>query len=627
MKQKGNILVKPEIRTQYLKNARSEKVTYLELPSYDGAGYSLDADIKGGGIHFEEIRRLLSKERLSRVIALTADTLEMGLMAVMYLAMGLDIRREDLPFGMEEVFHEDEERYYESSRQIPVIYDQELCSYLRRDASPFESSGFLMGQQSVKDEKKPYWCDCMRESVCLVMTEGMTNDVCFEAASLFRHNQRVYVLFLEEDLADLSFDELPFGTYDKEQFRALRNNFILSNAADEASISFEGEDSRPYYRNILRQNLKQREIKVKRGFSYERIVNLASAIKKTEVCQMIDKIINYAIKDMDLREPLTLANSDFLFIDHFMRKGDNGKPQEKGRQLLEKNLVGIEDIKQQVYDTIGVMKYNRIRSQMKIGESQFHNVHVMLGAPGTAKTTVARYMGMMMFDEKLLPDNRFICINGAELKGMYVGHSAPKTKALFEKYDVIIIDEAYSIVETDGKTDSFGNEAIAQLIIELERHSTDKLVIFAGYGGEDVPDKDNRMLAFLDANPGIKSRITSTFYFKSYTAKDMTDILRRIAENSNYQMEEEGFGIAEEFFRLRVKEQDFGNGREARALLETAVLYAARRTMASGKTEFSKKDMTVLTAEDVRQAAEKMKKGFGSRNTGKKRIGFGMGGA
>ena len=36
-------------------------------------------------------------------------------------------------------------------------------------------------------------------------------------------------------------------------------------------------------------------------------------------------------------------------------------------------------------------------------------------------------------EEKLLPDDRFICVNGAELKGMYVGHSAPKTKVLFEK--------------------------------------------------------------------------------------------------------------------------------------------------------------------------------------------------
>lgn len=620
--QTDKILVKPEIKTMYLKNARSEKVTYLELPSYLGDGYSVETDIRNGGIQFGGIKKLMEKQKLSRVIALTADTLEMGLMAVMYLAMEMNGRRTDLPFDVDDMLPGEQDKYYESSVHIPLIYDQELYSYLHDDSLPFESNGFLLERRSAKDGSRPYWCGCTGEAVCLVMTESMASDVCLEAVSLFRYNRRVYVLFLESDNTEDSFMDLPFQTYDREHFHALRSNFILSCAADEALVSFGEKDEKPYYRNVLKQNLKQRQIKVKRGFSYERIVNLAGTIEKKERCQMLDKIINYAVKDMEENVPLMLSNKDFLFIDHFVRKGENSPAKENGRTLLEKNLVGMEEIKQQVYDTVNVMKYNRIRSQMKIGESRFHNVHVMLGAPGTAKTTVAKYMGMMMFDEKLLPDSRFICINGAELKGMYVGHSAPKTKDLFEKHDVIIIDEAYSIVESDGNTDSFGNEAIAQLIIELEKHSADKLVIFAGYGGEDISEKDNRMLAFLDANPGIKSRITTTFYFRSYTAEDMTRIFKRIAENSSYRLEEEGLDAAAEFFQTRVKERDFGNGREARVLLETAVLFAARRVMASGKTNFSKRDMTILAAEDVRQAAEKMNRGFGSRTTGQKRIGF-----
>ncbi len=624
MQQIERILVKPDIKTVYLKNTQSEKITYLALPPYEEYNYSLEKDIKEGGVQFDGIKKLLDKSKLSRVITLTTDTLEMGLMAIVYLAMELNNRRTEPPFDMEDMSMINREKYYESSMRIPIIYDKELSAYLNDDPSLYECNGFLLEEQSVKNRNKPYWTECTRESVCLIMTESMANDICFEAVNLFEENYQVYVLFLDSDKTETNLLELPFGTYSTEQFHAIRNNFILSFATDEALVSFEDKNAKPYYRNILRQNLKQHEIKVKRGFSYERIVNLAAAIKKNEICQMIAKIINYAIKDMERNVPLTLSNGDFLFIDHFVKQKESSAKTESGRTLLEKNLVGLDEIKQQVYDVVNVMKYNQIRRQMNIGESQFHNVHVMLGAPGTAKTTVARYMGMIMFDEKLLPDNRFICINGAELKGMYVGHSAPKTKSLFESYDVIIIDEAYSIVSTDGKTDSFGNEAIAQLIIELEKHSTDKLVIFAGYGGKDVSEKDNRMLAFLDANPGIKSRITSTFYFKSYTAEDMTCIFRRIAENSHYRLDEACFKLVTEFFQTRVKERDFGNGREARSLLETTVLFAARRTMASGKTDFSKKDMTVLTMEDLLQAVEKMKKGFGSRAISKKRMGFYM---
>lgn len=289
---------------------------------------------------------------------------------------------------------------------------------------------------------------------------------------------------------------------------------------------------------------------------------------------------------------------------------------------METNLVGIHEIKQQVYDVVNVMKYNQMRSRMNIGGSHYHNVHVMLGAPGTAKTTVAKYMGLMMFDEKLLPDNRFICINGAELKGMYVGHSAPKTKALFEKYDVIIIDEAYSIVESDGRTDSFGNEAIAQLIIEIEKHSTDKLVIFAGYGGKHVDEKDNRMQAFLDTNPGIKSRITSTFYFDSYSADEMAQIFARIAKIGNYKVQSGTVEVVRDFFEKRVRDKDFGNGREARVLLENAVLFAAKRTMSQNKESYTESELMTLTLEDVKAAAEKMNRGYGMKQKEHKRIGF-----
>lgn len=622
MARSDEMIVKPEFKQAYLKNARAEKASYLDLSEYRLKNISVEEDIHRGGVQFTGIKKLLDKKRLSRVIALSADTKEMGFMAVMYLALALEKRRRDLSFDTDEVFLGDGGQWNETSSHIPVITDQDIFAYLHEDESPFESGGFLVGQQSMKDPVRPYWCSCQREAVCLVMTENMSDEICLEIVNLFERNRWVYVLFLEEEKEKTGCIELPFGIMTAEQLHAIRNNFILSNAADEAVVSFGDADDKLYYRNILKENLKQRGIRVKRGFSYERIVNLAGAIRKNEVCQMIDKIINYAVKDQDEVQGMVLENKDFAFIDHFVRTDSEKDAELSGRQRLEKELVGMEAVKQQVYDVINVMKYNKIRGEMKIGESHFHNVHVMLGAPGTAKTTVAKYMGMMMFDEKLLPDNRFICINGAELKGMYVGHSAPKTKALFEKYDVIIIDEAYSIVETNGATDSFGNEAIAQLIIELEKHSTDKLVIFAGYGGEDVAEKDNRMLAFLDANPGIKSRITSTFYFQSYTAGQMVHIFKRLAKNENYRVENEAEEVVKSFFDERVKQRDFGNGREARVLLETAVVYAAKRTMSSGKTAFTKKEMTMLTKDDIRQAAEKLQAGFGSRKTGKRSIGF-----
>jgi SpoVK/Ycf46/Vps4 family AAA+-type ATPase len=265
-------------------------------------------------------------------------------------------------------------------------------------------------------------------------------------------------------------------------------------------------------------------------------------------------------------------------------------------------LVGMEEVKKQVINIVKVMKYNKIRSKMNLDGGTYHNVHVMLGAPGTAKTTVAQFMGQIMVEEHLLPDDRYICVNGAELKGMYVGHSAPKTKALFEENDIIVIDEAYSLVGDHGQNDSFSKEALAQLIIELENHSTDKLVIFAGYGGGKVNEKNNKMKDFLDANPGIKSRITSTIYFDSYNAQEMVEIFMRIAKNQKYKVDDSVRTILAGHFAKRVGDENFGNGREARSLLETSVVFAANRILVKDKNKYTKEEMQTITYDDVAAA-------------------------
>lgn len=171
---------------------------------------------------------------------------------------------------------------------------------------------------------------------------------------------------------------------------------------------------------------------------------------------------------------------------------------------------------------------------------------------------------------------------------MYVGHSAPKTKALFEENDIIVIDEAYSLTGDRSEPDSFSREAIAQLVIELEEHAEDKLVIFAEYGGTDVDEKNNKMKEFIDANPGIKSRINSTFYFPSYTAPEMAEIFKKHAEISGYELPENWKEPITAYFSTRVNDENFGNGREARALFEKVSVQMAERMHGQRQTEVFK---------------------------------------
>ena len=634
MKKKLSLL-KPHLNTIRLDNEIAEQVTYLNIPSTVDAG-TLEADISLRAEQFKGLTALLEKENEPKYIVITCDNLEQGYMAVTYLAAGFN-RKHGIEAGEDCEYTSDEgetckDEWQEEPTRIPVIEFDELRQTLGDGNQPFAMNGlFMQGMQQTVNHK-PYWMDCTSESICLTVQNEwslVSHDYQMSASErleYFKHNDKVYLLILDRMMGvDYSFSQ----EYEDRDFfitsdRVEINNIVLSLTAEEVTVQMEKEKAKVYYKSLLRSIFASMHIKAAKGFQYERLVNMVSSMCDPNKCQLTEHIVKYAMKDKKDKEERIITNKDFDFMDRFCRaqtKQKNGR--HNARVQMEKELVGMEEVKKQVLSIVNVMKYNQMRTKMGIHGGSYHNVHMMLGAPGTAKTTVAKLMGEIMMEERLLPDNRFICVNGAELKGMYVGHSAPKTKALFEENDIIVIDEAYSLVGDYGKSDSFSKEAIAQLIIELESHSMDKLVIFAGYGGRHVSEVDNKMKDFLDANPGIKSRITSTIYFDSYTPAEMVEIFFRIAKNQHYCVDEHVAELVYAHFEKRMHADNFGNGREARRLLETAVAFAAGRVFEQGKKKYSKADMQRITYTDVQEAVCQKEKEDSVQNTAKKgKIGF-----
>lgn len=629
-------ILKPDIRTLILENDISEKVTYLSVPEEVNINM-LKGDIKLGAKQFSELTHLVEKEHEPRYIVLTAENLEQGYMAVSYLqAAFLWKHRNEVCEEREdcEACNECSEDWTENSFQIPIIKESELKQSIHNSSNPFAMGEFFIQGEQRGMLRKPYWVHCKKHPICVVCQEsgfmafgGMDDENLYEGLSLFSNNEKVYILNIKaESIWEDDEDYEESGFYrDSDRDRSKWNYIVLSFAADEANVLFEKNVEKNYYKAVLSSVISKQGYQTQKGFSLERIANLVLAMKEKNKCKLIENLVNYAVKDKNADEK-TLTNQDFAFMERFVRceKINEGEKKGSARKKLQENLIGLESVKEQVFNVVNVMKYNRMRAEMNIGKSGYHNVHIMLGAPGTAKTTVAKLMGQIMLEEKLLPDNRFTCVNGAELKGMYVGHSAPKTKALFEENDIIVIDEAYSLVGDGGVCDSFSKEAIAQLIIELENHAMDKLVIFAGYGGSKVTEKNNKMKDFLDANPGIKSRITSTIYFDSYSSEEMMDIFFCIAKNQNYEVEEKARRLIKKHFQTRISDENFGNGREARSLLETSVIFAAKRVFSEEKKNYTKEDMQKITFEDVQQAVKQVQEAERVQNPYvlKKAVGF-----
>lgn len=123
------------------------------------------------------------------------------------------------------------------------------------------------------------------------------------------------------------------------------------------------------------------------------------------------------------------------------------------------------------------------------------------------------------------------------------------------------------------------------------------------------------MKRFLDENPGISSRITFTVNFSSYNEEEMLDIFELLANNASYRLEDGWRDILLPFFRERIKASNFGNGREARRLLEHSMSIAAQRyiewerTFPSFSSEADREKeevlrLTILTCEDLKSAVK-----------------------
>ena len=131
----------------------------------------------------------------------------------------------------------------------------------------------------------------------------------------------------------------------------------------------------------------------------------------------------------------------------------------------------------------------------------------------------------------------------------------------------------------------------------MENHREDMVVIFAGYPKE--------MEAFLARNPGLRSRIAFHLPFEDYSARELYQIARLLAEEKGMsfapQVEEKLIPI----FQDALQTEGFGNGRFARNLVEQAQMKQADRLMRCDLDCLTKDAVTTLLPEDFEPPQKK----------------------
>ena len=161
------------------------------------------------------------------------------------------------------------------------------------------------------------------------------------------------------------------------------------------------------------------------------------------------------------------------------------------------------------------------------------------------------------------------------LIGKYVGETAPKTLAKINDAmgGVLFIDEAYSLAggtTVNGGATSYGEEAIAVLLKEMEDRRGQFCTILAGYRDE--------MVKMISTNPGLESRIQFTLEFPDYTREELGLIAQSFLEKKGYSIE--GGALNRlldimEYFRNR---PNFANARTVRNVLDQVIMNQNLRT-------------------------------------------------
>lgn len=259
-------------------------------------------------------------------------------------------------------------------------------------------------------------------------------------------------------------------------------------------------------------------------------------------------------------------------------------------------LSGLQNVKNEIDQVIKLARL--YLDQGENLQEKFANHLVFLGSPGTGKTTIARIFSEIYSALGILPKGHLIETDRQGLVSGFVGQTAEKTQDVINKAlgGTLLIDEAYTLIKSgDGNGSDFGKEAIDTLLKRMEDDKGKFLVIATGYTDE--------MRAFLNSNPGMKSRFAKEISFSDYSPTELLDITKLYIKQKGHKLSEEVSEPLTRFYNevYRTRDKSFGNARLVRNTVDSILKDHLLRVADIPADERTEEVIKEITIEDIQR--------------------------